>query len=137
MISFYQSQVIFTNDQETLKNLNIFLRREECAYNLFLYMREKVLRNHSISIKFFTTDEDFTMQPAVAFYIDLCIKNEDSINKVRQNIPVFFKKAEQDFTNFEGRNICEYTFEDDEDKIQSCLTVLDGVIGQGLGNTMQ
>ena len=72
MISFYQSEVIFNDDSDSLSQINHFLRREECAYNLLIFLRENLIRNHTTLTTFYYTDTYSVVEPALQFYIGLC-----------------------------------------------------------------
>ena len=95
MISFYQSEVIFTDDSDSLSQINHFLRREECAYNLLIFLRENLIRNQTTEMTYYYTDTYSVVEPALQFYISLCSDNEVSISNFKQNVPVYLNDAKQ------------------------------------------
>ena len=76
-VTFYQSQLIFKSDKSSLVDLEKYYLRQECTYNLLLFSREKIIRNESLLLKYYTNIGSYEYVKAVAFNLDLCLENEN------------------------------------------------------------
>ena len=76
IVSYYQSQLVFDSDVEATLLKRYFFVREECAYNVLLFMKEKLIRNATVWLKIYTTDTNYTVQPSVKYYLNVCLDYE-------------------------------------------------------------
>jgi len=106
---------VFYNDKDSATKINKFYQREECAYNLLLFMREKIIRNYSLPIEIYYTSTDFNIYPAVSYLIDECFKNENDISMMRKNLPDYIKIASDEINGVEEDKLCSYTYSLDGD----------------------
>eukprot|EP00347_Sterkiella_histriomuscorum_P015925 403355164 len=139
LISFYQSQIVFTNDKDSAMRMSKFYQREECAYNLLLFMREKIIKNSTLNIDIYLDESNIINTPAVTYYIDRCYQNEYDIQTIRKNMPEYLMESQAEFEGIEGSQLCDLTFNrylNDPVKAQKCKTALDSILQKGLGNTM-
>eukprot|EP00347_Sterkiella_histriomuscorum_P018940 403343575 len=137
LISFYQSQLVFLNDSDSILQLQKVYFREECAYNLLLFMREKAIRNFTLTVNLYDTPDSFKRVPAVYNFVDRCFENENEINQLRRSLPDFLADAKDKFNMIEDQNICNMTYlSEDPAKARNCELSLDSLLQKGQGNAM-
>eukprot|EP00347_Sterkiella_histriomuscorum_P017246 403350125 len=138
LVTFFQSQTVFTNDKDSAMRMSKFYQREECAYNLPLFMREKIIRNFSLPIEVYTDSNNLATYPAVSYFIDKCFKNELEIQQMRKNMPDYLQESAQELEGFENQQLCDLTYEysSTPEKAATCKTAMDNLLNKGIGNTM-
>lgn len=76
--------------------------REECAYDLIVYLREKVIRNRTLEIDIYSSSTAYESVPAVNYYVDACLKNENEILDLRKTAPIYLTKAKKAMDDFQS-----------------------------------
>lgn len=132
LISFYQSTIVFGNDRDSNTQLKKVYFREECAYNLILMMREKLIKNYNVSMNLYYTPDSFITVPAVYNYIDRCFENENEINQLRRNLPDYLLEAKDMMDSIESENVCNITYlSTDPERASLCEKNLDSLLLKG------
>ncbi|CDW75262.1 pas domain s-box family protein [Stylonychia lemnae] len=137
LISYYQSQNVFKYDKDSVISLQKAYFREECAYNLQLLMREKIIRNYTLNINLFTDSQSFVSVPAIYNYVDRCFENENYMSQLRRNYPEYYQEAKEQVEIIEGPGLCNATFlAVNPTKANLCERAMDGILAQGQSNAL-
>jgi hypothetical protein len=77
LVSYYYSDKIFQENDESSQNINVYFAREDCAYSLILMHKESLLLNTSINTNIYKTENDYDIVNAIDYTIINCLAIEN------------------------------------------------------------